>query len=34
METLAVVVEEPARVALHRLALTPPQADDVVVSID
>ncbi|WP_372918337.1 chlorophyll synthesis pathway protein BchC [Sandarakinorhabdus sp.] len=34
METLAVVVEEPGRVALRRLALTPPQADDVVVSID
>ena len=34
METLAVVVEEPERVALRSLALTPPQADDVVVSID
>lgn len=34
METLAVVVEEPARVTLRSLTLTPPQADDVVVSID
>jgi bacteriochlorophyllide a dehydrogenase len=34
METLAVVVEEPERVALRPLTLTPPQADDVVVSID
>ena len=34
METLAVVVEEPERVALRSLTLTPPQADDVVVSID
>ena len=34
METLAVVVEEPERVALRRLLLTPPDADDVVVSID
>jgi len=34
METLAVVVEEPERVALRFLTLTPPQADDVVVSID
>ncbi|WP_017667963.1 chlorophyll synthesis pathway protein BchC [Sandarakinorhabdus sp. AAP62] len=34
METLAVVVEEPERVALRSLALTPCQADDVVVSID
>lgn len=34
METLAVVVEEPERVALRRLSLIPPEADDVVVSID
>jgi bacteriochlorophyllide a dehydrogenase len=34
METLAVVVEEPERVALRTLTLTPPGADDVVVSID
>ena len=34
METLAVVVEEPERVALRRLALSPPDAGDVVVSID
>jgi bacteriochlorophyllide a dehydrogenase len=34
MESLAVVVEEPERVALRRLTLTPPGADDVVVSID
>lgn len=34
METLAVVVEEPERVTLRSLTLTPPQADDVVVSID
>jgi 3-hydroxyethyl bacteriochlorophyllide a dehydrogenase len=34
METLAVVVEEPERVALRSLTLTPPQADDVVVSVD
>lgn len=34
METLAVVVEEPERVALRTLTLAPPQADDVVVSID
>ena len=34
METLAVVVEEPERVALRSLTLTPPGADDVVVSID
>jgi len=34
METLAVVVEEPERVALRSLTLTPPQADDVVVLID
>ena len=34
METLAVVVEEPERVTLRSLTLTPCQADDVVVSID
>ena len=34
MEALAVVVEEPERVALRRLTLIPPEADDVVVSID
>lgn len=34
METLAVVVEEPERVTLRSLTLTPRQADDVVVSID
>ena len=34
METLAVVVEEPERVALRQLTLTPPGADDVVVQID
>ena len=34
METLAVVVEEPERVTLRQLTLTPHQADDVVVSID
>jgi bacteriochlorophyllide a dehydrogenase len=34
METLAVVVEEPERVGLRQLTLTPPAADDVVVSID
>ncbi|MBU6167008.1 MAG: chlorophyll synthesis pathway protein BchC [Alphaproteobacteria bacterium] len=34
METMAVVVEAPEQVTLRRLALTPPAADDVVVSID
>ncbi len=34
METLAVVVEEPGRVALRRLGMTPPDADDLVVSVD
>jgi len=34
METLAVVVEAPEQVALRRLAMTPPDADDVVVSVD
>ena len=34
MQVLAVVVEEPERVALRQLTLTPPEADDVVVSID
>jgi bacteriochlorophyllide a dehydrogenase len=34
METLAVVVEEPERVTLRSLTLTPCQSDDVVVSID
>lgn len=34
MDTLAVVVEEPERVALRRLALIPPDADDVVVAVD
>ncbi|WP_310496789.1 chlorophyll synthesis pathway protein BchC [Sandarakinorhabdus sp.] len=33
MDTLAVVVEEPGRVALRRLDITPPDADDVVVSV-
>ena len=34
MDSLAVVVEEPERVALRRLALVAPDADDVVVRID
>jgi 3-hydroxyethyl bacteriochlorophyllide a dehydrogenase len=34
MDSLAVVVEEPERVALRRLALAAPDADDVVVRID
>lgn len=34
MDTLAVVVEEPERVALRRLTLVPPDADDVVVEVD
>lgn len=34
MQVLAVVVEEPERVALRQLTLTPPEADDVVVAID
>jgi 3-hydroxyethyl bacteriochlorophyllide a dehydrogenase len=34
MDTLAVVVEEPERVALRRLNLIAPDADDVVVTID
>jgi 3-hydroxyethyl bacteriochlorophyllide a dehydrogenase len=34
METLAVVVEAPEQVALRRLGMTPPEADDVVVSVD
>jgi bacteriochlorophyllide a dehydrogenase len=34
MDTLAVVVEEPERVALRRLALLPADADDVVVAVD
>ncbi|MCU0891943.1 MAG: chlorophyll synthesis pathway protein BchC [Sandarakinorhabdus sp.] len=34
MDTLAVVVEEPERVALRRLTLTAPDADDVVVAVD
>ena len=34
MDTLAVVLEQPERLVLSRLALTPPGADDVVVDID
>ncbi len=34
MEALAVVVEEPGRVALRRLGVTPPDADDLVVAVD
>lgn len=34
MDTMAVVVEEPARVAMRRLALVPPDSDDVVVAVD
>ncbi|UEM01374.1 chlorophyll synthesis pathway protein BchC [Skermanella rosea] len=33
METLAVVIEEPERLALRRLDLTPPEAGDVVVDV-
>ncbi len=34
MQTLAVVVEEPGRVALRRLDMAPPDADDLVVAVD
>lgn len=34
MDTMAVVVEEPARVALRRLGLVPPDSGDVVVAVD
>ncbi len=34
MDTLAVVVEAPGRVALRRLGMTPPEADDLVVAVD
>ena len=34
METLAVVVEAPGQVALRRLGMTPPEADDLVVSVE
>lgn len=34
METLAVVVEAPGQVALRRLGVTPPDADDLVVAVD
>jgi 3-hydroxyethyl bacteriochlorophyllide a dehydrogenase len=34
METLAVVVEAPGQVALRRLGVSPPDADDVVVAVD
>ncbi len=34
METLAVVVEAPGRVALRRLGMTPPDGDDVVVAVE
>jgi 3-hydroxyethyl bacteriochlorophyllide a dehydrogenase len=34
MDTMAVVLEQPERLVLSRLALTPPGADDVVVDID
>ena len=34
MQTLAVVVEAPGRVALRRLAMTPPDGDDVVVTVE
>lgn len=34
METLAVVVEEPGRVVLRRLDMTPPDGDDVVVAVE
>jgi 3-hydroxyethyl bacteriochlorophyllide a dehydrogenase len=34
MDTLAVVVEAPGQVALRRLGMTPPDADDLVVAVD
>ena len=34
METLAVVVEAPGRVALRRLGMTPPDPDDLVIAVD
>lgn len=34
METLAVVVEEPGRIALRHLGMTPPDAADLVVAVD
>ena len=34
MDTLAVVVEEPGRVALRRLDMTPPEADDLVIAVE
>jgi 3-hydroxyethyl bacteriochlorophyllide a dehydrogenase len=34
MDTLAVVVEAPGRVALRRLDMAPPEADDLVVAVD
>ena len=34
MDTLAVVLEQPERLALRRLGLTAPAADDVVVQVD
>lgn len=34
METLAVVVEEPGRVALRRLGMAPPDGDDLVIAVD
>jgi 3-hydroxyethyl bacteriochlorophyllide a dehydrogenase len=34
MESLAVVVEAPGHVALRRLGMTPPDADDLVVAVD
>jgi 3-hydroxyethyl bacteriochlorophyllide a dehydrogenase len=34
METLAVVVEAPGQVALRRLGVSPPDADDLVVAVD
>ena len=34
MDTLAVVVEAPGQVALRRLGMTPPEADDLVVTVD
>lgn len=34
METLAVVVEAPGQVALRRLGMTPPDADDLVVAVE
>ena len=33
MDTLAVVVEEPGRVALRRLDMAPPDGDDLVVAV-